>query len=117
MSVKDLGFIGKFFIAVALLVGTAGPLRAATIEIEEELDELAPTPVPSAKANLKATGALPAGQTAEKPMPRVRIAKEIGFSYFLKSGFVIPDAGPSGLGTVIGQYEDNLNYSTPKKTY
>lgn len=116
-------------LVVAFLV--AFSLRAATIEVENDDEEIdvAPTatavpaashpakPAPSVPAVFKP--ASPTGLNAGVPAStrRVRVSDNVGFYYFVKAGYVTdPDKIPA-IGEVVGNMDYNMNFSVPKKTF
>lgn len=126
----------------AIVFAAALSLRAATIEVENDDEDLGTVPTPSAHAPV-AKSAPPSSskvQAAPKPPPappappsqisalppateavstqkRVRISEDVGFYSFLKAGFVADPSRVSPLGKVIGSFDYNANYSFPKRTY
>lgn len=108
-------------------------LRAATIEVENDDEEIEAAPtataVPPAVHPSKPAPAAQANQSAPAPAPanppnanssvtkRVRVSDNVGFYYFLKAGYVIdPDKIPA-IGHVVGSMDYNTDYSAAKKTF
>src|SRR5579859_4140321 len=137
----------RWWVRVLSLVGILAwgwstPLKAATIEMEESDDiestatPAAPTPTPSEKGKTtepapkvgKSTEPAPGAEMekeaeslpaeAAKPVVRAKISDQIGFFYFVAAGYVTDDPSqiPS-VGKVSASTDEDLNYTTPKKTY
>jgi hypothetical protein len=98
-------------------------LMAATIEVENDDEDVggSPTPMPVApntkieKKQVLVEGSSP---SAEKPLIKTRIDDSIGFYYFVKSGYVVSDKSKiSSIGSVLGTLDSQISYSTPHKTF
>jgi len=130
-------------LAVTLLA--AASLKAATIEVEKEDEEIDAAPTVTAVPSNPAPQA-PAAPTAPTPAPgkpsvgtqptpvsvvhpvvaapaapptrRVRVSDNVGFYYFVKAGYVTadPDKLPS-IGDVVGSADNNMSYSMAKRTF
>jgi hypothetical protein len=114
MRIKSWGMMTMGFLLVAVLSAGSFRLMAATIETEDD-DDNAPPPTPSkSDASTGGSGKL----ELEQALTRARIDDLIGFFYFVKSGYVVPDPSrvPS-LGKIIGSFGGQMNYSTPKQLY
>lgn len=142
MRTDRLFWLKTFSLTATLLAAVS--LKAATIEVEKEDEEIdaAPTAtaVPSNSAPSKpasATQAASAPATAKSapvtqtaPVPaanpnpaaplatrRVRVSDNVGFYYFVKAGFVAdPDKLPA-IGHVVGSADTNISYSMAKRTF
>ncbi len=121
---------------------TAPPLRAATIEVEQEDEDIAapatpgastapsmtstaspasapPTAVPTSPASATTSGGTTVGVAFEAApaLHRVRISDNVGFYYFVKAGYITNPDRLSPIAHVIGSFDYNLSYSTAKRTY
>ena len=131
-------------LAGAMVFAAALSLRAATIEVENDDEDVDAPPTPAAQTQNPAPAAKPPKPAASKakapslapppspplesaPLPpgaetvsaqkRVRISENVGFYYFLKAGFVVEPSRVAPLGKVIGSFNYNATYTTPKRTY
>ncbi|HEY5040175.1 MAG TPA: hypothetical protein VIJ93_13995 [bacterium] len=98
-------------------------LKAATIEVENDDEDVltSPTPAPpvsNSKIEKKQASSEGSSPSAEKPLVKTRIDDSIGFYYFVKSGYVVPDESkiPS-IGHVLSGIDNQISYSTPHKTF
>src|SRR5579871_4782528 len=131
-------------VPLAAVLLTALSLKAATIEVENEDEQVdaAPTATavppdpapakqaPAAAAAPAAAPGKPAPVTQAAPVPaanpsasvppatrRVRVSDSVGFYYFVKAGYVAdPDKMPA-IGQVVGNADNNISYSMAKRTF
>ena len=133
-------------VSLGLIFLGALSLRAATIEVENDDEEIEAAPTATAVSS-KLAPSKPASEAKTSPAPaavkpapaaqatpvsapngqanasipvstrRVRISDNVGFYYFLKAGYVTdPDKIPA-IGQVVGSADYNQSYSVPKKTF
>ncbi len=141
MPIKKLKVSAFSLILISvLIVSFLRPVLAvsATIEVEEDEADMDAPPTPTVPAprsentrreDSKAREEPPKSEITlkqdkpveDKPgskMARVRINDKIGFYYFVSSGFLVPEESKvSSVGHVVGSFDNQVSYSTGKKTY
>lgn len=100
-------------VPAAKAVPTAAPVPKAA-------PTTAPIPkaVPTVASPAKAEPMAASDSGLERKSPGVRISEKIGFYYFLKAGFMVPnESKASAVGRVVGSPDNHQEYQTGDKTY
>lgn len=131
MPIKRRRWLKLVPLAVAAFLAVF-PLKATTIEVESDDEEIEASPTPAAQAPARVP-AKPATASKASPAPaspktgpavqspdttrRVRVSDKVGFYYFVKAGYAADPGKLTAAGQVVGNMDYNTSYSTPKRTF